>query len=171
LPNFMDRRYYPGESNWALIREAQLKSLDVSNTTMAVTIDLGEWNDIHPSNKKDVGLRVGLAARKSAYGENDLITSGPIYKSHRIESDKVIVQFTNTGSGLILKSDEVLTGFEIAGEDRKFYWADAIVSKDEVVLSNEKVSKPKYVRYAWADNPFISLYNKEGLPASPFRTL
>jgi sialate O-acetylesterase len=171
LPNFMERRYYPGESNWALLRDAQLNSLDVANTAMAITIDLGEWNDIHPGNKKDVGLRVGLAARKIAYGENEIISSGPVYQSHRVQNDRLIVRFSNIGSGLTLRNDEVITGFEIAGEDRKFYWAEAVVSNDEVILSSEKVAKPKYARYAWADNPFISLYNNEGLPASPFRTL
>ncbi|TXK48139.1 sialate O-acetylesterase [Pontibacter qinzhouensis] len=171
LPNFMDVNYLPSESNWALMREAALETLAVPNTAMAVTIDLGEWNDIHPDNKKDVGLRLALAAQKLVYGEKNLVASGPLYQSAQVEGDKIRISFTNTGSGLVAIDDEELTWFAIAGEDKKFVWAKARIEGDKVVVWSEEVPLPKYVRYAWADNPFgANLYNKEQLPASPFRT-
>ena len=170
LPGFMDYNYLPSESNWAMLRESQLKSLSVSNTAMAVAIDLGEWNDIHPDNKKDVGERLALAAEKIAYGEN-IIYSGPIYQSSKVEGNKIIISFTNTGSGLITNDGEELGEFAIAGIDKKFVWAKAKIEGDKVIVWNDSVSDPMYVRYAWADNPVNpNLYNKEGLPASPFRT-
>ena len=171
LPNFMDVQYLPSESNWAVLREAALKTLSVPNTAMAVTIELGEWNDIHPDNKKDVGERLALGAMKLAYGEKDIVASGPIYQSSKIEGNKIIVSFTNTGSGLIAVDDGELNQFAIAGADKKFVWAKAKIEGDKVVVWNDEIAQPMYVRYAWADNPFgANLYNKEGLPASPFRT-
>ena len=168
LPGFMDYNYLPTESQWAQFREAQLKSLSVPNTAMAVAIDLGEWNDIHPDRKKDVGDRLALAAEKIAYGEN-IVYSGPIYQSHQIDGNKVIVSFNNTGTGLVTNDGEELTEFTIAGADKKFVWAKAKIEGDKVVVWNDTVSNPMYVRYAWADNPVNpNLYNKEGLPASPF---
>jgi sialate O-acetylesterase len=154
-----------------VLREAALKTLSVPNTAMAVTIELGEWNDIHPDNKKDVGERLALGAMKLAYGEKDIVASGPIYQSSKIEGNKIIVSFTNTGSGLIAVDDEELNQFAIAGADKKFVWAKAKIEGDKVVVWNDDIAQPMYVRYAWADNPFgANLYNKEGLPASPFRT-
>ncbi len=171
LPNFMEVNYLPSESNWALMREAALQTLSVPNTAMAVTIELGEWNDIHPDNKKDVGERLALAAQKLVYGEKNLVASGPLYQSAKVEDDKIIISFTNTGSGLTAIDDEELSWFAIAGEDKKFVWAKAKIEGDKVVVWSEEVPQPKYVRYAWADNPYgANLYNKEGLPASPFRT-
>lgn len=171
LPGFMDRTYLPSESNWAATRESQLKALSVPNTGMAVTIDLGEWNDIHPDNKKDVGERLALIAEKLAYGNNDIVYSGPIYQSSKIEGNKIILSFNHTGSGLISIDGEPLNQFAIAGADKKFVWANAKIEGNTVVVWNDKVSEPKYVRYAWADNPEgANLFNKEGLPASPFRT-
>ncbi|MEO8414960.1 MAG: sialate O-acetylesterase [Ginsengibacter sp.] len=171
LPNYMDVNYLPSESDWAVLREAQLKNLSVQNTAMSVTIDLGEWNDIHPLDKKDVGIRSALAAEKVAYGENDIVYSGPIYQSSKIEGDKIIIIFNNTGSGLISNDGEGLRQFAIAGADKKFVWAHAKIDGDKVIVWNDDVRDPKYVRYAWADNPRgANLYNKEGLPASSFRT-
>jgi sialate O-acetylesterase len=171
LPNYMDVSYLPEESNWALLREAQLKALDIPNTGMAVTIDLGEWNDIHPDNKKPVGDRLALAARKVAYGEQDVVSSGPIYKSSKIEGNKIIITFSNVGSGLISGDAEDLKHFAIAGPDKKFKWGRAIIENNTAVVWNDDIPNPAYVRYAWADNPdFANLYNEEGLPASPFRT-
>ncbi|HZJ60145.1 MAG TPA: sialate O-acetylesterase [Chitinophagaceae bacterium] len=171
LPNFMEVNYLPSESQWAELREAQLKSLSVPNVGMAVTIDLGEWNDIHPDRKKEVGERLALAAEKIAYGEKDIVSSGPVYQSSTIEGNKVIISFTNTGSGLITNDGEELSQFAIAGADKKFVWAKAKIEGDKVVVWNEDIADPMYVRYAWADNPDNpNLYNKEGLPASPFRT-
>lgn len=170
LPNFMDVDYLPSESGWALLRESQLKALRVPNTAMTVNIDLGEWNDIHPDNKKDVGERMALAAQKIAYG-NDIVYSGPLYQSHKIEGNKITISFTHSGSGLVADDGEPLSEFSIAGEDKKFVWANAKIEENKVMVWSEEVPNPKYVRYAWADNPDNpNLYNKEGLPASPFRT-
>jgi sialate O-acetylesterase len=170
LPGFMDYNYSPSESQWAQFREAQLKSLSVPNTGMAVAIDLGEWNDIHPDRKKEVGERLALAAEKIAYGDN-IVYSGPLYQSQQIDGNKIILSFTNVGSGLITNDGEELSEFAIAGVDKKFVWAKATISGDKIIVSSDAVANPMYVRYAWADNPVNpNLYNKEGLPASPFRT-
>jgi sialate O-acetylesterase len=169
LPNFMEVNYLPSESNWAVLRGSQLKALSVPNTAMTVNIELGEWNDIHPDNKKDVGERMALAAQKLAYGE-DMVYSGPLYESHQKEGNKIIISFTHTGGGLMTDDGEALSEFAIAGEDKNFVWANAKIEGDKVVVWSEEVPDPKYVRYAWADNPDNpNLYNKEGLPASPFR--
>lgn len=181
LPGFMDMNYLPSESQWAALREAQLKCLSVPNTAMAVAIDLGEWNDIHPDRKKEVGDRLALLAEKNVYGEKDIVASGPLYQSSTIEGNKIIVSFTNVGSGLFFKESSLtnspLSGetegayFSIAGEDKKFVWAKAKIDGDKVIVWNNNIKEPKYVRYAWADNPDgANLYNKEGLPASPFET-
>jgi sialate O-acetylesterase len=171
LPNFMEARKQPAESNWALMREAQLQTLTVSNTAMAVAIDIGEWNDIHPLNKKDVGKRLALAARKAAYGEKDIVSSGPLYKSMKIDGNKIIITFAHTGSGLMTKGDDKLKCFAIAGADKKFVWANAKIEGDKVIVWHDEITSPAAVRYAWADNPEgANLYSKENLPASPFRT-
>jgi sialate O-acetylesterase len=170
LSNFMEAKDQPAESDWALLREAQRKTLALPNTGMAVAIDLGEWNDIHPLNKKGVGHRLALAAKKVAYGE-DLVHSGPEYESMKVEGNKVILTFKNSGSGLQAKGDDKLKQFAIAGPDKKFVWANASIKGNTVEVWSEKVPKPVAVRYAWADNPEgANLYNKEGLPASPFAT-
>jgi len=171
LPNFMEAKSEPSQSNWALIREAQLKTLSLPNTGMAVTIDIGEWNDIHPLDKKDVGKRLFLAAEKVAYGNNNIVYSGPIYKSMNVEGNKIVLSFTNTGSGLMAKGGGELKDFAIAGADKYFVWAKAKIEGDKVVVWNDEIPNPVAVRYAWADNPEgANLYNNEGLPASPFRT-
>jgi len=169
LPNYLESNYLPAESEWAEMREAQLKALSVPNTGMAVAIDLGEWNDIHPDNKKDVGERLALIAEKIVYGENT-IHSGPIFQSAKIGGNRIIISFTNTGTGLITKDGDELREFAIAGTDKKFVWANATIEGDKIIVSSSEVPDPVYVRYAWADNPDVNLYNKEGLPASPFRT-
>lgn len=171
LANFMEAKAQPSESQWAELREAQLESLRVNKTAMAVIIDIGEWNDIHPLNKKDVGKRLALAARKVAYGEKNIVHSGPIYKSMKIKKNKIILSFTNTGSGLTAKGDNDLGHFAICGPDQQFVWANAKIKGDKIVVWNDRIPNPIAVRYAWADNPEnANLYNKEGLPASPFRT-
>jgi len=171
LHNFMEAKDEPLESNWAGLREAQLKTLSVPNTGMVVAIDIGEWNDIHPLNKEDVGKRLALAAFKVAYGDEDVIYSGPIYKCMKIKGNKIIVTFTNTGGGLIVKGGGKLKYFAICGPDRKFIWANAKIEDNKVIVWNDNIDGPVAVRYAWADNPEgANLYNKEGLPASPFRT-
>jgi sialate O-acetylesterase len=171
LPNFMEPKPAPSESNWALLREAQLKTLSLPNTGMAVAIDIGEWNDIHPLNKLDVAKRLALAAQKVAYGDSKVIYSGPIYQSMNIKGNKAILSFDHIGNGLIAKGNKPLNQFAIAGTDKKFVWATAHIKKNRVVVWSDKIQNPVAVRYAWADNPEgANLYNKEGLPASPFRT-
>ena len=170
LANFMEAKAEPSESEWASLREAQLKALSVPNTGMAVTIDIGEWNDIHPLNKKDVGRRLALAAQKVAYGDEQIVHSGPMYQSMKIVGNKAVIMFTHVGSGLLAKGGE-LKQFAVAGSDRRFVWAKAKIQNDNVVVWSDEVPHPVAVRYAWADNPEgANLYNKEGLPASPFRT-
>lgn len=169
LPNFMEVKKEPAESKWALLREAQLNTLKVPNTEMVVAIDLGEWNDIHPLNKKEVGRRLSLAAQHIAYGEKQVISSGPLYKSTLIKGDKMIISFTGLGGGLV--SGGELKGFAISGPDNKFIWAKARIDGDKVIVWNDNIKHPVAVRYAWADNPDgANLRNMEGFPASPFRT-
>ena len=168
LANYMEIKDQPGESDWAELREAQLMTLNMKNMGMAVIIDIGEADDIHPKNKQDVGYRLSLAARNIAYGE-DIVYSGPVYRSMRIVGNKVRLNFCHVGGGLTAKGGE-LKGFAIAGKDRNFFWANAEIKGDKVVVRSPEVANPVAVRYAWADNPVCNLYNKEGLPASPFRT-
>ncbi|MEW6507134.1 MAG: sialate O-acetylesterase [Bacteroidota bacterium] len=171
LANFLEARDQPSESAWALLRESQLKSLTVPNTGMAVTIDIGEWNDVHPLNKKDVGKRLALAARRLAYKEKNIVYSGPVYKSMKIKGNTIELTFENIGSGLIAHGGNELKQFAISGEDKKFVWANAKIVNNKIIVWSGHVSKPAAVRYAWAYNPEgANLYNKEGLPASPFRT-
>lgn len=171
LANFMEAKIQPSESNWAELRDEQRRALDVPNTGMAVIIDAGEWNDLHPLNKKAVGERLALWAEKLAYGEKEIVSSGPIYKSMKVEGNRIIIDFESVGGGLIAKDGDKLLHFAIAGSDNKFVWADAVIEDDKVVVWNEEVPNPVAVRYAWADNPQgANLYNKEGLPASPFTT-
>jgi sialate O-acetylesterase len=171
LPGFGDYNYLPAESNWAELRESQLQCLSVPATGMAVAIDLGEWNDLHPDRKKPVGDRLALAAEKIAYGE-DIVYSGPIYQSATFSDGKVTLSFAHTGSGLVTNDGEEPQEFAVAGADKKFVWAHAKIEGDKVVVWSDEIKDPKYVRYAWADEPVDpNLYNKEGLPASPFETI
>ncbi|MBN2105516.1 beta galactosidase jelly roll domain-containing protein [bacterium] len=172
LANYMAPSDTPAGSDWAELREAQLMALDEKNTAMAVTIDIGEAGDIHPRNKQDVGHRLALAARKIVYGE-DVVYSGPVYESMKTKKDAVQIQFKHAGSGLAVKDRYgYLKGFTIAGQDSVFHWAKAeITGKDNVRVWHPDIKMPISVRYGWAANPHdVNLYNKEGLPASPFRT-
>ena len=168
LANYMAASPEPVSSDWAELREAQLMTLSLPNTGMAVVVDIGEANDIHPRNKQDVGRRLALWALVKNYGQK-LVYSGPIYKSMKIDGSKIILHFEHVGGGLVAAGGP-LKGFAVAGADRKFVWADAKIDGDSVVVSSEKVANPVAVRYAWANNPVCNLYNKETLPASPFRT-
>ncbi len=171
LANYMPAKDQPSESQWAELREAQLQTLSVPKTAITVTIDIGEWNDLHPPNKEDVGKRLALAAERIAYGDKNIVYSGPIYQSMKIEGNKIIISFTNIGSGLAIKGSNDLKYFSIAGADGKFSWAKAKIAGNKVVVWNDDIKNPVVVRYAWADNPEgANLYNKEGLPASPFTT-
>ncbi|MCS3795489.1 sialate O-acetylesterase [Niastella sp. OAS944] len=170
LANYMQTKEVPGESSWAMTREAQLKTLSLPNTGMAVISDIGEWNDIHPLNKEDVGKRLALWAQRND-GDNKVVYSGPLLASSKIMGNKIILTFSNTGSGLIAKGGGELKYFAIAGDDKKFVWAKAAIEGKNVIVWSDKVPQPVAVRYAWADNPEgANLYNKESLPASPFRT-
>jgi sialate O-acetylesterase len=169
LPNFMEVQYLPSESNWAELRFSQLKSLSVPNTAMVVTIDAGEWNDIHPLEKRVVGERLALAAGKLAYGNEKIVWSGPVFKSSVMHADSIVIDFDHIGSGLVTKGGGELNYFAVAGTNRKFVWANARISNNKLILWSDEIKDPVYVRYAWADNPEgANLYNIEGLPASPF---
>ncbi|MEM8906684.1 MAG: sialate O-acetylesterase [Bacteroidota bacterium] len=172
LANFGRAPEQPMSSGWAVLRESQSQALALPNTGQAVSIDIGEAFDIHPRNKQEVGRRLSLVARQIAYGET-LIHSGPVYRSMRIDGSYIRLQFDHLGSGLLAKGakDGALGAFSIAGADRQFVWAQARIEGDEVVVWSDQVKNPQAVRYGWADNPEgVNLYNREGLPASPFRT-
>ena len=157
------------EGGWSELREAQRKTLSVPNTGMAVTVDIGEWNDLHPLNKEDVGKRLALAAQYIAYGDKKVVYSGPIYRSKEVKGDKIKLHFTSIGSGLTSRNNEPLKYFEIAGADKKFVPAQAKITGNTIEVWSEQVKNPVAVRYAWMDNPQgANLYNEEGLPASPF---
>ncbi|GAF96623.1 unnamed protein product, partial [marine sediment metagenome] len=169
LANFKARKNQPEDSAWAELREAQAMTLALAKTGQAVIIDIGDARNIHPKNKQDVGKRLALAARAVAYGES-IVYSGPMYDSMKVEGDKIRLSFKHVGGSLSAEGGGKLTGFAIAGADKKFVWADAQIDGSNVVVASNDVAKPVAVRYAWADNPQCNLYNKEGLPASPFRT-
>ncbi len=171
LANFMEARDQPSESAWAMLREAQQRALSLPETGMAVTIDIGEWNDIHPLNKKDVGKRLAWAAQKIAYENKKIAHSGPVFQSMEIEGANAVLTFTNAGKKLRTKDGGLLKGFAIAGPDQRFVWAEARIKKNKVIVHSPDIPNPAAVRYAWADNPAdANLYNKAGLPAAPFRT-
>jgi len=151
---------------WAIIREAQRRSLAVANTAMVVTVDVGDPDNVHPPDKQTVGARLALAARAVAYGEN-VEYSGPLFRQAAPEGEGVRVWFDHTAKGLVAKGD-TLQGFEIAGEDGRFVTATARIDGDTVVVGNAQVAGPKYVRYGWANAPVVNLFNSDGLPASPF---
>ena len=158
-------------SNWAELREAQTATLALPNTGMAVTMDIGESKDIHPRNKQDVGARLAAIALSNAYGGKSEY-SGPMYQSSSTEGNKMVVSFTHTGRGLWAKDKYgYVKGFEVAGADKKFYYAKAELKDDKVIVYSDSVPNPVAVRYGWADDmPDVNLYNKDGFPASPFRS-
>lgn len=171
LPNFGASQPEPSQSGWAELREAQLMTWQhLPKTGMVETIDIGDANDIHPKDKLDVGNRLALAAMAVAYGERNVEYSGPIYKSMTIEGNTIRLTFDHLGGGLVAKGGGKLTGFAIAGADRKWHWADARIEGNQVAVSSPDVPNPVAVRYAWADNPVCNLFGAGGLPASPFRT-
>lgn len=151
------------------IRDAQLNCWkNTSRTAMVVTTDVGDETNIHPKRKEPVGARLALAARAIAYGEK-IEYSGPLFDAMKIEGNRAILSFTHTGGGLMARDGE-LKGFTVAGEDMKFVQAAATIAGDKVIVSSGEVAKPVAVRYGWANMPDVNLFNKEGLPASPFRT-
>ncbi len=170
LANFMQSHKNPYESSWAQLRNAQFQvTRNVPQTALVTTIDLGEWNDIHPLNKKEVGRRISLQVQNIAFGNNKITPSGPLYESSTIEGNKIFISFKK-GTDNLLQTDN-LKGFSIAGKDRKFRWATAKIEGNKVVVWNDDIKEPECVRYGWDDNPdYINLKNKAGLPASPFQT-
>jgi|WetSurMetagenome_2_1015567.scaffolds.fasta_scaffold46481_3 sialate O-acetylesterase len=196
LAPFKDIKSEPGDSDWAELREAQsLATRLLKNVGMAVITDVGEEKDIHPRKKEPVGARLALAARAIAYGEN-VVASGPTFKRIKIKGNKAILTFDDLGGGLVPRPanandvrklrgtnatdvtysvpvgsvEEPLVGFAIAGADGKFAWANAVIEDNKVIMSSPQVPKPVAVRFGWADYPVVNLWNKAGLPASPFRT-
>ncbi len=170
LPDYRAPQKDPSEdSGWVTVREEMLRTLKVKNTGMAITVGLGEAEDIHPKNKQDVGKRLAMWALGTVYKQKDSVISGPLPKSHSIRGSEVTISFTHTEGGLKANGGEV-KGFAIAGADKKFVWAKARIEGDKVIVSSPDVKEPKAVRYAWAANPVWSLENGAGLPATPFRT-
>jgi sialate O-acetylesterase len=169
LPNFEEAKSEPVQSNWAILREGQRRTLEVPGTGMAVAIDIGEWNDIHPVNKKEVGRRLSLVAQRIAYGDEAIVSSGPMIHSAIMQGNKVRLTFTESGGGLITKDGGKPGHFAICGQDRRFVWAETELEGDCVLAWNDTIPNPVCIRYAWAENPEgANLYNIEGLPASPF---
>ncbi len=160
-----------GGSEWAELREAQAETLRLPHTGMAVIVDIGESGDIHPKNKQDVGKRLAANALVNVYGINREY-SGPLYRSMEIKDNKVVISFTHANEGLVVRNKYgYINGFEIAGADKKFYFARAFAEENKVIVFSESVLNPVAVRYAWADDPNdVNLFNKEGFPAAPFRT-
>lgn len=174
----------PAGGGWGPVREGQRRALRIGNTGMAVIIDIGAEKDIHPKNKQDVGKRLANLALANNYGRKDVVASGPIYRSHEIKDNQVHIQFEHIGSGLMIADkggehyldnvketpDAKITEFSLQDSDGKWHWADAKIEGDMIVVWSDSVDEPRNVRYAYDSNPRVTLYNKEGLPASPFST-
>jgi sialate O-acetylesterase len=169
LANFMQRNDQPVDDMWAELREAQALALQLPNTGMAVAIDIGEADDIHPANKQDVGKRLALWALKNEYGKS-IPCSGPLYKDYMVDENSILIFFDHTYNGLAKAGGRSLTGFTIAGEDKKFVWAEAEIIKNSVMVYSKEVLNPVAVRYGWSSNPDCNLINSANLPAGPFRT-
>jgi len=183
LPNYLsDTKDPAGDDNWANLRQCQFKALAITNTGMAVTIDIGDAQDIHPKNKFDVGERLACWSLARDYGQTNIVASGPLYREMKIEDKRIRLFFDYSGGGLMAGEktgrepvreikDGQLQRFAVAGDDKKWVWADAIIDGDTVLVSSPNVPKPVAVRYAYSHNPVgCNLYNRAGLPASPFRT-
>lgn len=169
LPRFKARADEPQDTPWARFREAQTKCLAIPGTAMAVIIDGGEADNIHPANKPDAGMRLALPMLAAVYGRHDVVWSGPTFKGVRREGDALRVSFDHAGGGLVAKEGD-LRGFAVAGEDRRFFWAQATAADATVVVRSPDVPDPVAVRYAWGDFPDGNLRNGAGLPAGPFRS-
>ncbi|NLO65099.1 MAG: sialate O-acetylesterase [Firmicutes bacterium] len=169
LPNFAAELWeFSQEYSWSIFREVQKESLQIPNTGMAVTIDVGEGNDLHPQDKKTVGQRLALLAKRQVFGE-DIVAQGPIYSGFERRGEELLVSFETFGSALVVGGEE-LEGFEICGSDGQYYPAEGKVVGNSVLLRSERVKEPCGLRYAWANDPKCNLYNQAGLPAAPFST-
>jgi sialate O-acetylesterase len=160
---------YNAKINTAHLREAQLEAMSTPKTGMAVTMDVGNYDNIHPNNKQDVGRRLALWALDKDYGRK-CVHSGPLYKSCKFDGDKARLEFAHTGSGLATRDGKAPSHFEMAGPDKVFHPATAVIEGNEVVVTSDKVKEPKAVRYAFSNGAMPNLMNREGLPASSFRT-
>lgn len=174
----------PAGGGWGPVREGQRRALRVPNTGMAVIVDIGAENDIHPKNKQDVGQRLALWALAKNY-DKEVVPSGPLYKSHQVEGNKVRIHFDYPGSGLVIADkggehylepvketpDAELAEFSVQDKEGNWHWAKAQIDGDTVVVWSDEVAEPQQVRYAYDSHPRVNLYNKEGLPASPFTTV
>jgi sialate O-acetylesterase len=170
LANFMKRQSQPGESSWAALREAQSISASlIPNGGLVTAVDIGDADDIHPRNKRDVGLRLANLALRKTYGLKTTPFSGPELASSKADGSSIRLKFRGSNGALKLTKNDG-AGFAIAGEDRKFVWAYAKLVGNEVVVNHPSVMKPVAVRYGWADNPELTLFDSVGLPAFPFRT-
>lgn len=171
LANYTKALGLPAASDWAELREAQAQALALPHTGMALAIDVGEGDDIHPADKQDVGHRLALVARQVAYGDKRVVAAGPTFQAMTVSGSQVRLKFANAGKHLLLKTgNTTLSGFAVAGADQQFHWASATLDGAEVVLTCAAVPTPVAVRYDWANNPTGNLYNQAGLPAGPFRT-
>ena len=175
LANFLAPQTHPSEDDpWPALRDAQTEALKLPHTAMVAAIDVlraeDDFNDIHPPHKQLIGHRLYLAAMAKVYGKTEWNWSSPAYQSVKFEGDRAIVSFNHAETGLGTKTGEQLQGFALAGEDRRFFWAEGTIEGDRVILTSQRVPQPVAVRYAWANNPVGNLYNKAGLPAFPFRT-
>ena len=168
LANFTAHSEDEFDGPWARFRESQHKVLRVPHTGMVTTIDIGDPDSIHPMNKLDVGVRLVKATEKVAYGNEDCIYVGPTFKQLKFVSNKIELSFDHIGSGLMSKGDEI-KGFAVAGRDKVFKWAQAEIKGSKVFVWNDTIEQPEVVQYAYSNCPVASLYNKEGLPAVPFR--
>lgn len=171
LANYMAKDKKPQKSQWAELREAQTMALSLPQTGQAVITDIGDGDNLHPRNKQDVGLRLALIALHNTYGMKNVVSSGPVFKSMDIVDNKIYIEYDHVGQGLFVNNKYgYIEGFAVAGADRQFEWAQAYLDGDRVVVSSSRVANPVAVRYSWSDNPDVNLFNKEGLPAAPFRT-
>jgi sialate O-acetylesterase len=170
LANFMAVQTTPVQSGWAELREAQLLTAQKDpNVGLAVITDIGDARDIHPKNKQDVGKRLALSALAVAYGRK-LVHSGPQLRAMKVEGGTARLAFDHVGGGLVARGGAKLKGFAVAGDDKQFHWADAVIEGESIVVSSPNVARPAAVRYNWANNPIGNLFSKDGLPAGPFRT-
>jgi sialate O-acetylesterase len=169
LPNWRPAQPEPGDSDWAELREAQAMTLQTPQTGMAVSIDLGDANELHPRNKLPVAQRLAAWALAETYHQK-VAGSGPLYESFSVKGDSISIKFRHLEGGLKTSGGGPLKGFAVAGADHKFVWAEARIEGGQVIVWSKQIPNPVAVRYAWADNPDGNLYNKGGLPASPFRT-
>lgn len=169
LANFLQKQDDPYDSWWARLRDSQTQTLSLANTGMATIIDIGDAEDIHPRNKQDVGYRLWQSARHVAFHE-DNVHSGPMYRGHVVDGDRMLLSFNHIGQGLQHKGIGEIKGFSVAGSDSVFYWANARISGDQIIVESDQVEYPVAVRYAWEDNPNALMYNKDGLPMVPFKS-